>query len=490
MARVIRKIKEWFEFHGRKLAIGLVFAGVVGVGVWHASTTHEEVIQEDFGDARISAVAHEVSNLDYEDGLRLLAEGEMEKGRAVMQRLAPLLSFSEKAQGNAKAHLWSAKDLLQGKAMGFLGVYPVEAAGGKRLASPVDLKKEGVTDRCQRHLESAVALDSNPGEAYILLAEVFIAQGKRNEAIESLHHAVEQSGCVELGLQLANALSYQGDDIGLEEAHWHALATLDRKITGSKRSDIGVRADYIFHALALKQFDLAKSAIEKLDRDFNSAGEATEVMAQVRASQFYFQALALLEEEDFQATKAAELLLQAHRVLHGKKELVQSLKALVEAYPTVKPVVAAGIGEVSLQMEQHSPVLAADLHVFLAELKPESARAHLLKAYQLNSSDPRLVVAWVQYNLQGEAPDLAALEAELKSLIDGLGENVDGHYELLVALGKLQMKKEDWYAALEAFEPALTLGRADSELHQLLGETYAALGKQLIADEHLQLASQ
>ena len=122
MGKLSRKIKKWFEYYGRIAAIVLLCAGVVAVGVWHAATTGEDVVQDDFGDASLSEVAHEVSNLSYEDGLRLLAEEDVTKGRAVMQRLAPLNLASKTAQGNAKAHLWMAQDLLAGKAFGFLNV--------------------------------------------------------------------------------------------------------------------------------------------------------------------------------------------------------------------------------------------------------------------------------------------------------------------------------------------------------------------------------
>ena len=310
MAKVIRKIKNWFEFYGRTAAIVLVIVAVIVAGVWHASTTNEGVVQDDFGDASLSELAHEVSNLSYEDGLRLLAEEDLVKGRAVMQRLAPLNLASKTAQGNAMAHLWMAQDLLAGKAFGFLNVCPFEAAGGKHLASPLLLAKGDLTARCQRHLESAVALDPKLVEATILLAEVMMAQNQRNEGIALIHQSIAAHAQIDLSIQLANLLAYAGDDVGLEEASWHAFATLGREVTGRKRGDLGVRLNYIIYALVLKQSALAESAIGKFERDFGEGNE--ELVKSLKVSQWYFRAIHLLSEEDFSASKVSEYLLNAH----------------------------------------------------------------------------------------------------------------------------------------------------------------------------------
>ena len=472
-------------------AIVLLFAGVVAVGVWYAATTDEDVVQDDFGDASISEVALEVSNLGYEDGLRLLAGGEVAKGRAVMQRLAPLNLASKTAQGNAKAHLWMAQDLLAGKAFGFLNVCPLEAAGGKRLASPVVLAKGDLTARCQRHLESAVALDPELVEATILLAEVMVAQNQRNEGIALIHQSITAQAEVDLSVYLANLLPYAGDDLGLEEASWHAFATLGREVTGRKRGDLGVRSDYILYALELKQSDLAESAIGKFERDFGDGDDGAELVTSLKVSQWYFRAIHLLDEEQFSASKACEYLLNAHALQPGRAELVASLRRLVALYPDVKEQVEQGLGEVSQQLEQQNPLAAASLLVFLAELNPAASSAHMKRAHALNSEDPSLVVAWVGFQLQEDAPKFSELEGAVLNLIESKKLSRAERYALLVALGEVRLAGERWYDALQALEQALAMSDSPSKgLHQMLGLAYGALGEEIIADEHKALAAQ
>jgi len=489
MAKLLRKCKNWFSYHGRALWITLVVLAALGGAVYYAVTTNEKTEQVDFGDTILSELAQEVSNLGYQDGVELLDEGESVKGRAVMRRLAPLNLASKTPQGNANAHLWMAQNLLAGRGFGFLSAYPLAKAGGKRLVSPVLLDKGDLTARCQRHLESAVSLDPQLEEATVMLAEVLLAQGQRNEAVGLLHQSVASHARIELSIQLANLLSYVGDDLELEEVSWHGLATLGREVTGRKRGDLGVRMDYILYALVLKQFDLASSAIGKFERDFGEGNEA--VLKSVRVSQWYFKAVQLLEEDHFSESRVCEYLLKAHSIDPGRSEVVAALKLLVARYPDVKGMMQQGIGEVSLQLEKDNPLAAVDLHVLLAKLNPASAQRHMMRAHSLNAEDPSLVVAWAAFQLQEEAPDFLALEKSLVRLT--LNKNLSRAelYSLLFTLGEVRAAEERWAEALQAFEQALTVSDGlNKDLHKMLAQAYAALGQDIIADEHRAQAAQ
>ena len=488
MAKPLRKLKKWLSYYGRALWIALVVVVVLWGAVYYALMTNQKTEQVDFGDARQSELAQEVSNLGFEGGVELLDEGEFAKGRAVMQRLAPLNLASKTPQGNAKAHLWMAEDLLAGKGFGFLSVYPLDASGGKHLVSPVLLDKGNLTARCQRHLESAVALDPALVDATVLLAEVLLAQNQRNAGIAVIHQSVAEDSQIDLSIQLANLLAYAGDNLGLEESCWHKFATLGREVTGSKRGDIGVRIDYILYAMVLEQGDLAESAVGKFERDFGEQNEG--LVKSLKSSQWYFKAIDLLDEENFEASRACEFLLKAYSLQPGRSEIVAALKLLLERYPEVKERVQQGIGEVSQQLEESNPLAAADLHVFLAALNPASAEAHMIRAHDLNAEDPSLVAAWVGFQLQEDGPDFSELEGALVRLIGNKKLSQAEDYSLLFTLGEVRAAEGRWYEALQALEQALALSDGpNKDLHKMLGLAYDALGQKIIADEHRALAA-
>lgn len=496
MGKVIKRIGRWFEFNGRILAIVLVIMAVVSVGVWHASQP-EEIAQDDFGDTTISDVAHEVSNLGYADGMQLLASGDEAKGRAVMQRLAPLNQGSKVAKGNAKAHLWMAIDLLREKKTGFLGGFPVAAAGGKKLSPPMSLDDDTLTARVQRHLESAEALDPTLDKAMILLAELHLAKGQRNEAIEGLFSslATAEGANLNLAVYLANALAYKGDELGLEESVWHAFATLGQEVTSKKRSDINARVEYLLDAMVLKQFDLAEIGIGKFERDFSESENGAKLVSSLRASFAYMQAVALLGNDEVDLVKVTDFLIAAHSNQPGRLELVAALKTMVAHDSSLKAQVQAGLGAVSKVLEAEAPTEAAAMHLFLAELAPEKAQYYIERAQQLTPENAELVALWVDYQLNEQSVDYPELLKAIATASKQTNLNQHERYMLHFSNGKILAASSQWQAALESLEQALavqddTQSKKSKELHKLLGECYKSLGLEIIADEHLLLAAE
>ena len=487
MAKITRKIKKWFEYYGRNTAIALLVAGILGAGVWNALTPTVEVVAASSEDVVDEVLLEELVGVSYDEGLRMLADGEDAKGRAVIQLLAPLTTASKKASGEPLAHLWMAKDLLNMEEFGFLEVYPIAAADGKQAPSPVQLAKDDVSKRCLRHLQAAVELDSQLREAAILLAEVLLAQDQRNAALEALHGSLAME--LDLGIELANLLRYEGDDLGVEEASWHAFATLGRAIAGTKRGSMGARMEYILYAMVLKQSGLADSAINKFERDFGERTEGAKLVKNLRACAFYFKATDLLSADTFDAKLAVKFLLDAHQKEPGRPELVNSLKLLVERYPELKQAVEAGIGEVSNALETSAPTVAADLHVFLASLRPDQAEQHLNSAYALSPDEPAIVVAWSRYADDSHEVERAAERAMAVQNRRG-SFSQQQRFSLLLALSKIQIEKSEWAAALISLERALAAEHHgdDTELHRLLGLVYAELGMASLSREHQELA--
>lgn len=490
MGKVIKRIGRWFEFNGRILAIVLVIMAVVSVGVWHASQP-EEIVQDDFGDTTISDVAHEISNLGYEDGMQLLASGDEAKGRAVMQRLAPLNQGSNVAKGNAKAHLWMANDLLRGKPVGFLKKFPIEAAGGKKLSAPMVMEDSSLSERVQRHLESAEALQPTLQEASVLLAELHILKGARNEAIETLLGSISdaEGANADLTIYLANALTYKGDELGLEESIWHNFATLGQDVTSKKRSDINARVEYLVDAMVLKQFDLVRIGIGKFERDFSEGN--VDLVNSLRASFAYMQAIDLLGKDDVDLKLVVEFLLEAHSYQAGRLELVAALKTLVAQDQSLKEQVQAGLGEVSQVLEAEHPAEASAMHVFLAELSPAQAERHIQRAHQLTPDNAELVAVWIAYQLSKQSVDHAELVAAIEQALDQTGLSQHENFILHLALGRVRVAEGEWQTALLSLEQALAVNTGDvQDLHKLLAESYKALGREIIADEHLLLAAE
>lgn len=478
MAKILKKAKRWLENYGRILGIVVVVVGVLAIGIWHSSTLETEVIQEDFGDASISDVAKEISNLDYVDGLKLWEEGEEAKARAVMQRLAPLNLANKKPQGNGLAHFWVAQDLLSDWPFGFLREFPIEASGGRRITAPFKLADDELMVKAKRHLEAAIALSSLEIEPVVMLAEFFIAKGKRNEAVTLLIDTIakDKGAKMDLGLYLANATRFKGDEIGLEEVGWHRFATLGKEVTGRNRGDMNIRLEYLMTGLTLNEFNAVGRSLRSFERDFE--GEV-EVILAVKAMSAYSRAIALLDKESLESGELADALIAAHGFQPGREELVESMRLLVSKYPEQKKKVtdalSSAVSAVSGENEKTSLLL------LLATVEPSQRERFLERALQVTPNRRDVIVASVNEHLTREIPDFE----QLGKLLDRMEDEDEPAFLILQA--KVLIGQKRWIQAIVALEKALShSSNAElSELHTLLSEAYRAQGEVLLAEEHL-----
>ncbi|MGJ8673018.1 hypothetical protein [Rubritalea sp.] len=480
MAKPLKKIKRWFENHGRKAGVTAVIIVVLAAGIWHATSTDEVTVQQDFGDASISDVAKEISNLSFDDALMLWNNGEKAKARAVMQRLAPLHMSNKIPQGNSAAHFWMAQDLLAEKPFGYLKKFPIEAAGGSKVAAPFELEEDELLVKALRHLEAAVELSPREIEPVVMLAEFLISVGRRNDALTLMLDALASGdgANADLGVYLANATCFKGDDLGLEEAGWHRFATLGQGVAGQQRGNVNVRLDYLFSGMLLKEFDAVDSSMRTFERDF--VGQDTLISA-AKSGQYYFLAIDLLKQNPLDGEKLVDMLLLAHQQQLGRAELVAALQIVAARFPELKARLGGALSQELPRVEDAH--LKAELCLVLAEMLPAEKGGFLDAAVQAAPLNHQAVLQNVAFQLEQGSADFVQLSERLQALSSVEDE------ELLVIKARVAIGQAQWMEAIMLLEKALAAHTSDEvkrkEIHQLLAESYKNQGERLLAEEHM-----
>lgn len=492
MKKLLKSVKKWFIYNGRNLGVIVLILSTLACGIYYAVNNSEEIVVEDFGDATISVLAQEISHLSYEDAVKLIANGahDKDKGLAVMHRLAPISQATTVVNGNADAHLWMALDQLHVEDFGFLNDFPMEIVGGEQLLSPVEFGDSELTKRGQRHLAAAVTLSPELERPALMLAELLIAKAKRNEAIELLiKSASANSGqSLSLGVNVANAIAYDGDDLALNELCWHQVAVQGKSIKSELRGDIGARLSYLLNTMVIGEFELTSAGVKKFERDFDDRDNSESMIAELKATQAYFEALSALESKNLKS--AAAYLIVAQKLQVGRPAFVAALQELVEKYPELRSELQAGVDQTDAEAQVEDPVMAAKLALLQANVFPEKSAEYLNDSIQLAPREPTVARAFIEKQLSGENPDLNVLSSLAADALKSKGIKSNEKYKLLMTLGELLVAEERWLEAVMALERALILKSSDikeAKLHQLLGKSYKALGQELIGDEHLAL---
>ena len=483
MAKFLKKTKRWMEDYGRVLGITSLVLAVVVAGVWHATSTEEAPVQEDFGDASISEVAQEISKLSYEDALRLWDAGDLAKARAVMQRLAPLSLANKKPQGNGLAHVWLAKDMLDAKYFGVLDRLPVEAYNGKLIDGGHQQGVDPLFRRALEHLEAAVALLPEHAGAVQARAEILLADGKRNQAISGILEAVGGASGTQL-LELAPALAhltcYQGDLLGQEERAWHHFATLGKEVVGEKRAMVGARLDYFLTGLLLKEYEVAERAGLTVQRDF---GDAHPELASLPAYLPYFRAVAgIVEGAELEAI--ADLLAEAIALAPKQPQLLKALEALTAAYPELAERVLDRVGALAQAQAQLEPELA----LLLVAMAPERGMQWVDKALQGRPEHQGLLLTAVELDLQAGKGVAAERLAALEAMLEEAGQDASLAQRATLCLAEVAVAEENWEAAVLLVERSKLNGAQVARKHAILGQAYAGLGDGMLAAEHEALA--
>lgn len=491
MNKLLKRIKKWFVYNGRTLMMLLLMSVTIGLGVWYAIANNEEIEVEDFGGAALSVVAQDISNLSYADAVELINSGEEDKGLSVMMRLAPLSQATKGYSGNGDAHLWIARDLLGDQDFGFTGKFPVGCVGGGALELDFELPASKIVERAVGHLKATVALQTSNLEAAAILAEVMIAEGKRNDATFTLiKTAARNDGeLLDLGLNVANALAYEGDDLEFEEAIWHEFATLGQVIAADGRGNISLRIEYLLNAFVLQQEELASVGIKKFARDFDDRANTVDQVASLKALQAYFRAIHHAKSGDLE--KVVTFLIQAQQHQPNRVEFVSALQALVDKFPEALPDLKAGLKSSLSDPAITDSFVASRFSLLKACVFPEVASEHLEQALLVGAGDPLIALAVVadkRFTAEEDSAVLIEIIDDALSSKRGARENL---YRLYQAKGEIALAAERWQEAVISLERALHMkpkGERAQSLHAQLAECYKTLGVDVLSEEHLALS--
>jgi len=498
--------------------------GVLGAGVWNASMDDGSPAQEvDFGDSLTSATARSTSKASYDDALALAKDGKMAEARLVMIRLAPLSEVAEQPLGHGEAHLWMAKYLLGDFNGKFLQTFPLDFYTGNPGVAPSLFRDEKVRVQISRHLEHAVALSPELEEAYLLLASMKMAVGKREDAVSVLMRGLDYGGGADGGqvhdgllLVLANAATFKGDDLALKEQIWHVFSTLGRKVSGSNKAGLAKRMEYAASALLLQKYEVVDIVVQKIERDFKNTSRemsSMKVANSLRVATHYFRSIDLLNtaHEGGDYSSVAVEVAAAQKLDPSNVHLIDALRQIASRYPALRGKIKALLEEGKLDespsgggddagadaegsAQNAIPNLEQSMartYFLLSELSdtPADTQRYLKNALESAPDDPEILLAYVGGQLMEDAPPYP----ELRQLLDRAAGHVDASFdqsaELHLASGQIFMGLGKKNAAIAAFEQALSkVKNAEDKkiIHALLAKVYQQAGHPTIAAAHLE----
>ncbi|MCP5534616.1 MAG: hypothetical protein H7A51_00090 [Akkermansiaceae bacterium] len=442
----------------------------------------------------------------YQQALDVAHGGDLEQARVMMLRLARLSDSADEPLGYGKAHLWVAKDILPQFKPDFLWAFPGIGGGDN-----VRLGKDDKVNMAQRHLEHAVALLPDSEEAVVLLAGAMLAQGRRNQSLDVLMHAIGHPVSPHPGLHapLAHVLTKQGDDLALKERAWHLFSSLGQDAGLGRRSDLAERVQYVLSALILKKYENADIAIRRLEARFplrkmadgglrmadggeSGVSEAGQVMA-LRMAYHYHRAVSLFAEVRSDPSMGYQKVVdELEQVLLIQPELGPAIDAM-SFIAIQEPGQQQRVQRILQQLSSKQAVLShqakSKIALALARLAPESAgsgRVHLEAAIAEDPDNAEAMLQLIELLVRENEPDYQYIGKLAEKVLRGCQPSQRAQANLMLGLSQARLKR--WTDAIVSLEKALP-GQVDkNRVHRLLAEAYGALGKTGIAAEHMKLS--
>jgi len=505
MSKRSRQFKKKFRRH---LATYLKIAGVVvvlGVVIWVALQPEENVNTPSW-DGTKSALMGVSYDETYEEAMEMIAAGKKKDARELMDKMAPLSEGRIKPRGYALAHIWMAKDLLGGFRPKFLNTFPLEARHGTPSKVPYTLPKEEKSQLAQRHLEHAISLDPELGEAPLALSAVWIARGKRASAMEVMIRAIahKEHPHPELQVPFSNLLTYAGDDLEMEDKAWYSLTVLGRSVAGTSRENAGERMEYALNALILKKYDNVASVIRKMERDFSNAKRFPHAVASIhglKVAVAYRKAVLLASDaaskSESEANTAYEAVVNAlGEVLTidpGNISVINALSTLAKSQPELQERIKGILGKSAQTKPSSSGTTtggsAARSHLLLSALSGSDAKVakkHLEAAVLSSPDDADALIGLAGLLIKEPQPDFARVGKLATDAIDSKkrqgAAKIDPDYyriqgEALLASGK-------WEPSIVSLETVLSTHPDQKSIHQLLAKAYQAAGQLELAQKH------
>lgn len=330
-------------------------------------------------------------------------------------------------EDRADAHFW----------LGSRKLGEVNAGPGQREAE----------NQGEYHFKRAIALNRLHEEAYSALAQLYLKQGRRSEALLLLENGVKD--LPGLGIMLAGALDVTRETPAAVRTHAENAAAHWRKILEDDPENFRARVQLATAEMLLGNDGSVNQLLEgdltQEERDSTSDYDHLEVSLKLR------QAVRALRQQPPLIDEAVSRLDEALQIAPSHPSAIRWLSDLGVNVPQARPKAKAVFQRMVEDPKADWRVHLALAMQFLPEKNYTEAKTHLARAYEINPSDLILANNYAWCLTQEENPQW---ETALRVIDDMLAKNTDmrQHPELRATRGTIlvQLGKEYLEAAQKA----------------------------------------
>lgn len=494
---ISKRVKRYLRDNGSKIFRIALVIGVLVVALYFAVWFDNE--GDRGGSYSASGAGPVVSSAEqYELALGLLENGKTQEARDKMQVIAPLGESSINKRGHAPAHLWLARDLLGGFNASFLNGLPVNYLKEGKSDLPANYVSNDRSKKAIKHLEHAIAIDNKMPDSSMLLAGLYLLENRRSDAVDVLVAAIgnEENPQAELLIPLAVVMTYEGDELEIEENALLGIDRVRRELSIRSRNKLSSQLTYLAHALVIKNFDVVNLVARRLAVSAGSRDDGGRVASQVGSAVDFWKALFLEQSPSESAASpnhVVKYLVESYSKDRSSPVLTRALQDLLGAYPEVKPEMKELLEKMPSSTDGESGSVPSEFFMLLDKLGAGAElprKDYLEKAIKSDPQNLSAYFALIEYHLTQNEPDYG----KARSLVDEINSDPamlrllePDHFRIV---GKLYIHEGKWEEAVMALEKALATTGNKKEIHELLSIAYGKLGKQDISQMHSSLATQ
>ena len=495
-------LRRHFKFK-KNIYLGVILVlGVIIGGMWAAQSLMNKE-EKHFEDVAAMSGSSEDK---YQEALLQVKDGDLEQARTAMLRLARMGDDLDNPLGFGKAHLWVAKDKLGRFSQEFIEHFPAGSNLAEKGRSTLPDNSNTVS-LIGRHLEHAVALNPELGEASALLAAIYAAQGKRNESLGVLINAIthETFPHPDLHIALANVLTMSGEDSALEVNALHQFSTLGQTVHVSRGVEVPVRVRYVISALLLKKTENAEAVIRRMeaqysvkrrrDKDLDSVEAIRRQVTLLRMAFHYHQALRYIKGDKSAVQDryklATDELEKALKTRSDCQAAVEALTWIAAKSTDLRVRVRSIIKESSLASEEANEKSKTNTSLAIAlsmDASDPSRKKYLEAAVKETPESAKALGALAEQLLLESKPDHKKVEDLATDALKY--SEPEGRYHLYKILGLSQLKQAKWRESVISLEKSLGGIENKAEVHAWLADAYLGLGQTKLANSHRALSAE